>query len=472
MCTPESNRPVPDESVVEVPVRRRPGRQRWSAGLWVRWLRRWRQLRPTQRLTLGLLSYVLIGIAALALPFAQARPTGLLDNLFIVTSAISTTGLTTVSVSDHYTFFGELVLVTLFQLGGIGYMTISSFIMLARGQRINDARLGVLRAGFTLPDGWDVRRYIMRVVVFTVIIEALGVILLYVEFRAYDIDRPLWFAIFHTVSAFATAGFSLSNTSLEPFRDSWIINLTIGGLSYLGAIGFIVLQDAWQAVRSRRRHITFTSKVILVSTAVIFVVGTALLFCFEPTIRELPMRSRLLASMFQIMTASSTAGFNTIPISGIGVAAVMLFITAMIVGASPSGTGGGIKTTSLSALAAVMVSAMRGRGAVMLYGHEVPIARVLHAVAATAFYLFLLAVGIFALGITEDADFGCLAFEAVSALGTVGLSMGITADLTPIGKIIITALMFFGRVGPLTLGLALIRPEAPRQTQQTSDLAV
>ena len=442
------------------------------AALWLRWLRRWRQLRPSQRLTLGFLSYVVLGTAALSLPIAQTKPTGWLDNLFNVTSAMSTTGLTAVSVNDHYSFFGELVLVMLFQLGGIGYMTVSSFIMLARGQRINDARLGVLRAGFTLPQGWDVLRFVRQVVLFTFLIEALGATLLYFEFKAYGVENPLWFAIFHTVSAFATAGFSLSNTSLEPFRDSWVINLTIGVLCYLGAIGFIVLQDVGQAARSRQRTITFTSKVILGSTAAIFVVGTLLLVFFEPAIRDLPWPSRILAATFQIMTASSTAGFNTVPIGAIGSATVMLMLVAMIIGASPSGTGGGIKTTSASALGAVVLSVLRGRDSVTLLGHEVPLARVLNAVAASAFYLVVLSAGVFVLGITESADFTRLSFEAGSALGTVGLSMGITADLTPWGKLVITALMFLGRVGPLTMGLALMRPSAIATPRPSSDLAV
>ncbi len=439
-----------------------------------RGLQRWSRLRPAQQLVLGFASYAVVGTALLCLPFAQQTPGRLVDHMFNVTSAISTTGLTTISVSDSYTFFGEFVLLALFQLGGIGYMTLSSLMILARGGRISDTRLGILKAGFAVPHYFVMQRFIMHVVVFTFATELLGALLLWWRFAALGVPDPLWFAVFHSVSAFATAGFGLANNSLEAFRGDWSINFIIAVLCYLGAIGFIVVQDVYLSIKLREHLITYTSKVILWMTTVIFIVGTGAVYLIEPSVREMPTGERLMACAFQVMTASSTAGFNTIPISPLTTATLLIIMAAMVIGASPSGTGGGIKTTSVSALLANLISVLRGRDRVIWLGNEVPTLRVLFAVASATLYLCLLALGVTILSLTEKQPFLDLAFESVSAIGTVGLSMGITASLSTAGKLVVTFLMFAGRCGPLTLGLALLRPDEapPDELPGHDDLAV
>lgn len=437
-----------------------------------RGLRAWSLLRPAQQLVLGFASYVLIGTGALCLPWSQAAEGRWIDHLFNATSAMSTTGLTTTSVADSYSRFGQFVLVCLFQLGGIGYMTLSSVLLVARGRTLSDARMGVLRAGFAVPHYFDMRRFIVHVMMFTTVVEVAGFLVLWSRFAALGAPDAAWSAAFHTVSAFATAGFSLHNTSLEAFRGDWVVNLTIGGLCYLGAIGFIVVQDAWYSIRFREHMLTFTSKVILVMTAIVFAGGTAIFFWAEPSVRSLPLADRVLASAFQVMTASSTAGFNTIPIGALAPASLVLIMIAMVIGASPAGTGGGMKTTTVSALWATTISVMRSRSAVLMLGHEIPMVRVVAAAAAATFYLVVLAFGIGVLCLTERAGFLPLVFEASSALGTVGLSMGITADLSDAGKLIVTALMFAGRCGPLTIGLALLRPKRDCNGSRPDDLAV
>ncbi len=311
-------------------------------------------------------------MALLSLPFARETPVRLIDNLFNVVSAISTTGLSTVSVADSYTLLGEFVLLVLFQLGGIGYMTTTSFIILACGRPLSDTRIGVFNAGFSLPEGFRVARFIRHIVIFSLIIEAVGAALLYIEFSSYGVAQPLWSAVFHSVSAFATAGFSLNNNSLEDFRASGIVNLTIGILCYLGAIGFIVLQDAYLAARYRRHKITFTSKVILVITALVLVVEMPLFLACEPSLRSMPVHERIYAAFFQIMAASTTSGFNSIPIGKLSAASLTLIVVAMVIGASPSGTGGGIKTTSLSVLLGIAGSTLRGRSAITFFRHQIP----------------------------------------------------------------------------------------------------
>jgi trk system potassium uptake protein TrkH len=430
------------------------------------------RLKPHQLLLLGFLSYVLLGLVLLSLPVARSASVGIIDNLFNVTSAISTTGLTTVIVSDSYTFFGEFVVLCLFQLGGVGYMTLSSFVVMARGQSLSGARLGVLRTQFALPKELKIRHFVRELVIFAAVIETVGATLLYFEFRAAGVENSLWSAIFHCVSAFATAGFSLNSNSLESFRDNEVVCLTVGTLSYLGAIGFIVIQDVWRTLWRRQQRISFTSKVILIVTSGIFFLGTPILFFSDASLQPLAPWDRLWAAAFQIMTSSTTAGFNTVPINQLGTAALTLTMIVMVIGASPSGTGGGAKTTTLSALIAVLLTMLRGRTTVLLFGHEIPAPRILAATASATLYLVCLATGILVLCLVESHTFLELVFEATSALGTVGLSMGITGDLTSVGKLIIVLLMFVGRVGPLTMGLALIRRAEHPAVRRLADLAV
>ena len=428
-------------------------------------------LKPFQLLSLGFFSYVIIGLALLALPAAQRVPVPLVDNLFTTVSAMSTTGLTTVSVSDSYSFFGEFVILILMQLGGLGYMTITSFIILARRENISAARHGILSTQFALPQGFWLSQFVRNVVVFTLVIETLGAIPLYYQFAKPGVPNPLWSAIFHSVSSFATAGFSLNNNSLEGFRDNVTVNAVIGILCYLGAIGFIVMQDAYMACTRKGYRITFTSKTILLITALVLVISAPVLMFCEPEIAHLPWPERICVSVFQIMTASSTAGFNTIPIGTLSAAALTVIIVSMVIGASPSGTGGGIKTTSFSALLGILISILRGRTEeITFFKRTIPTFRLMNAVASVTLYVLVLWSGIFLLSLTEHQDYLKLMFEAASALGTVGLSMGITGVLTCTGKLIITALMFFGRVGPLTLGMAFFHSAYTCATRPDEDL--
>lgn len=431
-----------------------------------------RALSAPQFLLLGFGSYALAGTFALMLPWASTRDMGWLDHLFVATSAMSTTGLSTVSTGDDYTWFGQVVLLLLFQVGGIGYMTLSSFVLLARKDTLNPGRERLLKAQFSLPAEFNIRVFVRQLVLFTLVVEALGAVVLAIEFAALGVPNWAWSALFHSVSAFCTAGFSLNNDSLEQFRGNLPVNATIAGLCYAGGIGFIVLQDAWLCLRVKGRKLTFTTRVILAMTLLILLVGTPLVF-FDPYMAELPLFDRVLASLFQVMTASSTAGFNTVPIGQLGASTLLLISVFMFIGASPGGTGGGVKTTSISALFAVVKGTLRGTGVATFGRNEIPRERVHTAVTNFSLYLFTVVAGIYALGLTRHEITLGMVFEAASALGTVGLSMGETASLNDAGKLIITALMFVGRVGPLTAGLAFVkRREAVTTRMEPGDLTV
>lgn len=431
-----------------------------------------RLLKPTQLLTLGFLSYVFLGTFFLSLPFSQKTEIKFIDNLFNVVSAVSTTGLTTISVSDSYSRLGEFILMILFQLGGIGYMTISSFIIIASGKRLSHTREQILTSEYTLPKGFTIRDFVFKIFIFTVIIETMGSFMLYLEFRSAGVNDPLWSSIFHCISAFATAGFSLNNNSLENFKTSPLVNFTISILCYLGALGFIVIADFWFAVRSKDYKITFTSKIILWVTFVILFIEAPLFLLIEPSIASYTLWEKIQISLFQIMTSSTTAGFNTVSIGGLHSASLTLILFAMIIGASPSGTGGGIKTTTFTALLAVTISMLKGQTYISFFKNRVPLVRLFTAVSSVTIYLFVLTLGLFALTLTDQQDFLKLVFESASALGTVGLSMGITGDLSNLGKLILTLLMFLGRVGPLTIGLAILYNPLEHDRIKDADLAV
>ena len=429
-------------------------------------------LHPTKLVVLGYLSYVVVGWALLCLPFARRVAVGANDNLFTAMSAVSTTGLVTVSISDSYTPFGQGVVLVLIQLGGVGYMTFGSCLVLSRKKELTSTRGGIGQTVFSLPQSFRIDKFIRSVIVFTAVIETAGALALYGIFRAAGDPSPAWNAVFHSVSAFCTAGFSLFNASFESYADHAGLNLVIAGLSYLGAVGFIVCVDCWRRFTGKVQRITLTSKIILWSTFWLSLLGTLLILVGEPTLRELPPGQRLVAAFFQSMTAMTTVGFNTVSIGELSKATLLLLTVLMVIGASPSGTGGGLKSTTFTAILGVMRSALRGHGEVRFWGRSVPAERVWTAVAGLGFYLLLLIAGTYLLELTESAPSDQLLFEAASALGTVGLSTGVTAGLTGLGKLIVTFLMFCGRLGPLTFGMALFFRSGFQGEQEDADLAV
>jgi len=411
---------------------------------------------PQRQLLYGYLSYILFGTILLCLPFAQKQYTGIIDNLFTATSAVSTTGLATISIADNYTLFGQIVVLILVQLGGIGYMTISSFIVLRITKHFSPTENIILNTEFALPNGLTIHSLIKSIIFFTFIFELFGTIFLYFTFLSEGALQPLWKAIFHSVSAFCTAGFGLYNDSFEQFRFNPSINIVLSVLSYAGGIGFIVLLDLYRVIRYKNYNITFTSKVILSLTLILTVFGTLQLYISEPSISNLDDYSKLEVSFFQSMSALTTVGFNTIPISKLHASSLMCLIILMFIGASPSGTGGGVKSTTFTAVWAFILNKLSLTKEVSLIGNKIPEYRVKAALTTFIFYTTILFFGTYLLTFTESSTLMQLLFESASAIGTVGLSTGITGTLTDFGKLVIIFLMFVGRVGVVTFGNALL----------------
>lgn len=411
------------------------------------------KLESYQVIILGFLTYILFGIIAISLPFAQKMHVSFVDNLFNIVSALSTTGLTTGNISELYTPFGKLVLLVLIQLGAIGYMTITSFFILSSGNNLSKYRMKILSAEFTMPENFHIKEFVRNIIIYTFAVELFGTFLLAFEFSKLGYAKPLWSAFFHCISAFSTAGFSIYGQGLTLFRDDLSVNLIIAFLCYAGAIGFIIPMDIYKKVIDKTHKITFTTKVILFITALVCAGGTILYLANSD--------HNILAAFFQVMSASTTAGFNTVNIGALSTTSLSVLIAAMVIGASPSGTGGGIKTTSISVLIGVVQSVMRGQfKQICFMNRTIPFNRVFTSIAAATTYIFTLIIVVYLLTLTEHFPFLSLCFEAASALGTVGLSMGITADLSTLGKIILTVAMFLGRVGPLSLGIAIFKSES------------
>jgi trk system potassium uptake protein TrkH len=430
---------------------------------------------PVRYVALGYLGYMAVGWALLALPAAQQVPLAAVDTLFIAVSAVSTTGLATVDPAASFTLFGEAVILALIQVGGLGFMTIGSFAWAALSRPAGPLRERVARMVFSVAATEDVRRFLRRVVVFSLAVEAAGALALWPIFAAAGVENPGWVALFTSVSAFCTAGFALFPDSLERFSADPLALGVIAALSLLGALGFLVVSEIWDRARGRIAALGTTSRLVLRVLPLMILGGAALLLAAEPAIRERPWPEAVAAALFQSLSAATTVGFNSIPLAGLVPAAVMVLYALMLVGASPSGTGGGLKVTTVAVLAGLVRATARGEAEVRLLGAPVRDERVRQAASVLGLALAVLGVALFALALAEDLPFDRLLFEALSALGTVGLSLGVTAELGTAGKLVIVVLMAIGRIGVLGFAVALAaraRREAGGDGAAPADVAI
>lgn len=432
-------------------------------------------LSPQQNLFYGFLTYVLIGTLLLCIPWLQNVPVSILDNLFIATSAVSTTGLVTVSIFDSYNIFGQFVILALFQLGGIGYLTFTTFMILSTTKKLTHWHQSILKTEFTLPKTIKIKDFLKSVILFTVIMEILGAILFFIAFNNEGMAKgdAIWSAIFHSISAFCTAGFSLFNSGFTAYSDNVMVNTTISILAIAGSLGFIVVTDFVLFLRKKKHQLSFTTKIVFYGFLILLSFGFIFFYGYEPTISNLEGNERALAAFFQSMSAMTTVGFNTVDFGAFMLPMLLVTIFLMYIGASPSGTAGGMKITTLTAVIAIMKSRLRNSKHITFLGRIIPYERLYIATSSFIFYTSLIALGTFILTFTEDFAFENILFEVASALGTVGLSTGITGDLSIIGKITIIITMFIGRLGVLTFGLAIwARHQNDLKTIPTDDIAV
>lgn len=431
-------------------------------------------LTPHQNIAQTILAYTFLGWIALSLPFMNTTDVSLLDNLFTSAAAVSTTGLNSVNFADSYTFLGKLVVLILIQIGGVGYMTFSSFVYLSFSERhrLRKYQQENLNAEVSLPKTLKLSDFLWAAIGFTVIAELIGAVFLFNYFRHHDfgIFDAAWYGIFHSVSAFCTAGFSLWPNSLENFADSKTMNIVISCLALSGAMGFIVVTDVFNFIRRKTKQISFTTKIIVLATAGMVSFGTFTLFVTTPGIT-------LLEAFFQSVCAMTTAGFNTVNVGGLSSCSLLILVLLMNIGGSPSGTAGGMKTTTFCSMLAIMYNRLRLNTRVEFLGRRLPLLRLYAATSMFLVYAFFLFVSVFLLTWTEDLPFIGLVFESSAALGTAGLSTGITSQLSALGKLIIIATMIVGRIGVVTFGMALLAHDKDDDDEddkpvKTEDVAV
>jgi len=424
-----------------------------------------RNLTPPQVLALGLLVMIMIGTILLMTPFAVSNgiPLSWEDALFTATSATAVTGLVVVDTGTRFSIFGQLVILFLIQVGGLGLMTVSSLVFLMLGRKIGFKERLLIQQTLNQGSVAGVVRLVRYVILFTFIAEAVGALLLALRWQGiYGWGKALYYGIFHAVSAFCNAGFDLTSASMVPFRADVLVNGVIIGLFITGGLGFTVIVELFRGERSLSIH----TKLVLWTTFVLLIVGFIGVLWSEftnpLTIGTLSLKEKILASFFQGATPR-TAGFNTVNIGDMKMGTLFLTIFLMFIGASPGSTGGGVKTTTFAAMGAVVWSIIRGKEDVELFHRRIPLDTILKSLVIILISLFIVVVVTFILLETTGAALHEALFEATSAFGTVGLSTGLTGELNMVGKLVISLTMFMGRLGPLTIAFALAKNRGKKQ---------
>lgn len=432
-------------------------------------------LNPAQILVLGFVAMILIGAGLLTLPAASANgeSVGFVNAIFTATSAVCVTGLVVGDTASYWTLFGKGVILILIQVGGLGFMTMTTLIALVVGRRISLKERLLMQEALNQVTISGVVRLTKNIIIGTIAIETIGAAFLSFRFvPMYGWAKGIGFAVFHSVSAFCNAGFDLMGNfgSLARFADDALVTLSVGFLIILGGLGFTVLVDLFEfgtAKKRINRRFSLHSKLTLYMTGILILIGFISIFVFEfnnpQTMGNLSGKGKILSSLFHSITPR-TAGFNTISMDGATLSTKILTIILMFVGGAPGSTAGGIKVTTFGILLFTMASMANGRDETEIFKRRIPRDIVNRALALVSASFTIVIVGTMLLSFTETGvDFMDILFETTSAFGTVGLSLGITPHLSNSGKIIIAFVMFIGRLGPMTLAVAVAHRQQKRK---------
>ena len=434
------------------------------------------KLNPSQMMVVGFAAVILIGAILLSLPIATqtGERTSFLDSLFTATSAVCVTGLVVVDTATYWNFFGQIVIIILIQIGGLGFMTITTLFSLIVKKRINLKERLLIQESLNQIDLSGLVKLTRYILLMTFVIEGIGALILSTVFiPQFGFIRGSWYSIFHSISAFCNAGFDLMGNVTGPYSslmyyvNNTTITLAISALIILGGLGFPVILDI---VKNKKiSKLNMHSKIVLISTSILIVVGMLFIFIVEyknvGTLGNLSLKGKILASLFQSVTIR-TAGFATIDLTILHQATLFIMMIFMFVGASPASTGGGVKTTTIAVLILTVKSFLLGKEDIEVFGRRITSSTVRKSVGI--FFVGVLGVltGILLIVLIEpEFDLLEASFEVVSALATVGLSIGGSSNLTSIGKLLIVIYMFMGRVGLLTIFLALVAKNTVNKQQ-------
>lgn len=419
------------------------------------------KLHTAELLVLGFAALIIVGSILLVLPFASksGESVGYINALFTAASAVCVTGLVVVDTMSHWTTFGHIVILILIQIGGLGFIVMGTMFALLIGRKINFRQRVIMKESMNKISVSGVVRLAKYVLIMTFSIEGVGALLLSFRFiPIYGFVKGVWYSIFHSISAFCNAGFDLIGNfqSLTPFVSDPIISLVVVTLIILGGLGFVVILEMID--KRNFKKFSLHTKITLTMTAVLLLSGFVIVMALEwnnpNTMAELSTGSKFLSGIFHAVTPR-TAGFNTLPMNELLYGTLLMTIVFMFIGGSSAGTAGGAKVTTVGVLVFTITSVLRGKQDTEAFKRKIPRELVNRALTIIGLSITLVILVTFILSITESATFLEVFFEAVSAFGTVGLSMGITSSLSTVGKIVITLTMFFGRLGPLTVFMAL-----------------
>ena len=421
-------------------------------------------LNPHRLLLLGFIFVTFAGAFLLSLPTASTsgNSQSFIDALFVATSAISTTGLTVVDLGSFYSLFGQIVILVLIQIGGLGYMIFVVTIVLQLGGKLSLGGKLILEESMSSPPYEEVSHFSKVIIFITFLFEFLGAAVLSLYWmREFPVKHAIYLGIFHSVSAFCTAGFSLFPDNLSAYRDSIVINVIIGILCIVGSVGFFVIYDVYHMMSRKKREdeppkrLLIHTKLVLIMLPILIITG-ALLICLSEWNTPLPsFKDRFLTSTFQAISASTTTGFNTLDTGTVKTLGLATMIMLMYIGASPGGTGGGVKTTTFGLLISSIISVISMKDELILFNRRISPRTKDKAFAICTIAVLLIALDVLILSVTEKASFMEIVFEVVSAFGTVGLSTGVTPTLSVTGKIVLVITMLIGRVGPLAIGFSI-----------------
>ena len=420
------------------------------------------KLSPYILILLSFAIMMFLGAFLLCLPLAQisGKSGNFLENLFTATSALCVTGLVVNDISITYTIFGKIVILILIQLGGLGVLTGSSMVILSISRKMGYYTKKIVSEDINYNILTEIPRYLKNVSIVVFGIEFVGAVLLFFEFsKKLPFIQAVGYSIFHSVSAFCNAGFALFSNNMENYTGNILINFVITSLIILGGLGFAAILDVYNVIKKTRRKLSTSTHLAMAMTIFLICFGAIMTFILEysnkGTIGNLSLHDKLLSSYFQSVTLR-TAGFQTVDLATLTTPTIIIYLFLMFIGASPGSTGGGLKTTTLGILLLGVMNAITGREDIEYRRRRLSWQTFNKACAILMLSLFYLFVMIIIMSIFDSSKgFLPLLFELISAFGTVGLSMGVTAKLSIISKLIIILTMYIGRVGPLTIMYAL-----------------
>ena len=432
------------------------------------------KLQPAQVVLISFGSWIVVGTLILALPVStvSGKSLGFVNAFFMATSATCVTGLSTVSVAEELSLFGQMIILVLLQVGGLGIMTLSSSMAVMMGKSLQMREQIIMQDVLDTSSSEELLELIIDIIRYTLTVEFIGAIILTVAFHqeGYEIGQSMYYGFYHAISAFCNAGIALFPNSLTEFRHSEVIQYTVMALVTTGGIGFAVMKDIKNLLVSRRpiRELSLHSKIVLTTHFAILGISTLYLFFSEflNAFQDLNLWDRLSASLFHSVIVR-TAGFNTLDLNSFHPHTIYFLIILMFIGASPGSAGGGIKTTTFAVLIQSITATLRGKSHVEFFERRISPQVVVKAIAIFIISLIICSSSILVMMRLEpDKNFMDIFFECVSAFSTVGHSLGITELLSTAGKLWISLVMFVGRVGPLTLVLAIgSRGAVPRKVE-------